>query len=581
MTDDPQSPKRLRVAAYCRYSSHVQDDGYSIPKQHDATLAESRREEAQWDITWYDEPAHSAFHDSAAKRPVFSQMMRDVQAGQIDLVVVWKINRFARHVETAMRAWDDIKRAGASFYSINEKADMRTPQGWLFHTMQAMLAQYFSEELGVEVREGFLQRAKTGLHLAHPPYGYRIQNVLNGAKLPFEYDLPAEEVSGDPDTRMDTHPGDFAGLKQLQQYLLMGMTNEEAAAAMNRLGTWQVGGVGVKDGPRPFTADSVARIRTNVYYRPFTPNDDHGTVTMHGQEYRGQHLAACTWDEWRTMQEIARGRRRGRNLSGRMVRSEPFAAEFRGLLCCAECGSRLYVDRVKTYYGSQKAGQAREELVERYFCSARDRGVACASARKFIYASEMRQQWMAWLRAHPLPPEFEELIKQYVLWIAKHQREAAGQGRGGQDLKRVITEKQLWEKRLANATTAFTAAAIDEREWRHLRKEAEKKIKDLNHAWRGAEQLTIRFMDAARQVRQWSGAWEVMSTQERQMAAQLMVPERGIRVEVLGGDRGRYHRYQTAADRPPSGRLVEVTLRDPFRDLLAVVSGGLVSEVAG
>ena len=40
--------------------------------------------------------------------------------------------------------------------------------------------------------------------------------------------------------------------------------------------------------------------------------------------------------------------------------------------------------------------------------------------------------------------------------------------------------------------------------------------------------------------------------------------------------------YQAVEEKQPSGRVVSVTLRDPFRDLLAVMNGELVSEeVAG
>jgi hypothetical protein len=68
------------------------------------------------------------------------------------------------------------------------------------------------------------------------------------------------------------------------------------------------------DGTPPsgrFTRETVRAIRANVFYRPFAPGDERGTV-RHGERlYRGAHLAACAWDEWQTMQQLARGRRLG------------------------------------------------------------------------------------------------------------------------------------------------------------------------------------------------------------------------------------------------------------------------------
>jgi DNA invertase Pin-like site-specific DNA recombinase len=567
-TQETPDAKRKRVFAYCRYSSEGQSR-FSIEAQHDEILSRAQHE-ADWDITWWDEPARSAFVEDPKERPIWNAMMDAARAGECDAVVVYDVSRFSRRAYVALKAVNDIIAVGAQFISLTEASlDSTSMTGYDALGYAAVNAQAFSIKLGARARKGMEQRAKRGLHVAHPPFGYAVQDVRDGNRLPFVPDV-REAITEDD---LAGHPGNWAGLKQLHAYLLAGMTNQEAAEAMNAHGVWtfSIPSMSAR-AVRPFTKTAVNHIRHNVFYRPFTPNDDRGTVTINGVEYRGQHEAACTWDEWRTMQEVARSRRRGWTIT-RHMRSEGFEVEFRALLCCAECGARLWVNRV--HQGTLEDGG--ERLVERYWCPAKQAGHACAAAGKFIYAEEMRRHWIDWLRSHPLPPDFEERVRQHVLFLAKHGR----QGRDEPDATRVMREKDLWEQRRANAMTAFLDAKVDEREWRRRVKEADAAIKKLNHETRNAEQMTIRLLDAARIMTDAASAWEVMTTQERQMAAQLMVAEKGIRVELLGA-RGRYHRYQAVDERQPSGRIVSVTLRDPFRDLLAVMNGDLVSEgVAG
>jgi DNA invertase Pin-like site-specific DNA recombinase len=563
-TQDQPQRKRKRVFAYCRYSSEGQSR-FSIEAQHDEILSRAQHE-GDWDITWWDEPARSAFVEDPKERPIWNAMMDAARAGECDVVVVYDVSRFSRRAYVALKAVNDIIAIGAQFISLTEASlDSTSMTGYDAIGYAAVNAQAFSIKLGVRARKGMEQRAKRGLHVAHPPFGYAVQDVRDGNKLPFIYDVRQGDPSG--------HPGNWAGLRQLHAYLLVGMTNQEGAEAMNAHGVWtfSIPSMSAR-AVRPFTKTAVDHIRRNVFYRPFSPNDDHGTVTINGVEYRGQHLAACTWDEWTTMQEVAKSRRRGWTITQRM-RAEGFDVEFRALLSCADCGARLWVSRL--HQGTQEDGSQR--LVERYFCPAKEAGASCVSAGKYVYASEMRERWIDWLTLHPLPADFEERVRQHVLWMAKHGRA----GKEEPDMTRVMKEKDVWEKRRANAMTAFLDAKIDEREWRRRVKEADTSIKKLNHESRNAEQMTIRLLDAARIMTDAASAWGHMSTQERQMAAQLMIAEKGIRVELLGA-RGRYHRYQAAEDKLPSGRIVSVTLRDPFRDLMAVMNGELVSDgVAG
>src|SRR5258708_6636806 len=80
-------PAVVRVGVYCRYSSHQQDEGYSIEAQHAAYEREAKLH-PEWVGTFYDEPARSAYAEDTRKRARFRDLLADARAGTLDLVVV-------------------------------------------------------------------------------------------------------------------------------------------------------------------------------------------------------------------------------------------------------------------------------------------------------------------------------------------------------------------------------------------------------------------------------------------------------------------------------------------------------------
>src|SRR5262249_8162764 len=147
---------------------------------------------------------------------------------------------------------------------------------------------------------------------------------------------------GTPEVDEQGRPlGDWYGYQMLKDLFLQGYTHEEVAGKLNDDGRWRVPSSYTDDqGNHPngrFTRSSVSFRRPNPSYRPVQQGDTKGTVRPNGQFYRGLHEAACTWEQWWGMQELARGRKRGwyTTRSG-----DVSVAEFRGILVCADCEER-------------------------------------------------------------------------------------------------------------------------------------------------------------------------------------------------------------------------------------------------
>src|SRR5215211_1656489 len=91
------APTRLRAALYARVSSEEQVQGYSLDAQDRAGNAYC--EAHDWDlVATYRDEGKSARTDDLAKRPDFLRMLGDAEAGLLDVIVVHKLDRFARNL---------------------------------------------------------------------------------------------------------------------------------------------------------------------------------------------------------------------------------------------------------------------------------------------------------------------------------------------------------------------------------------------------------------------------------------------------------------------------------------------------
>src|SRR5712692_6170609 len=163
----------LRAAAYIRVSSEEQVDGHSLDAQKRAI--EQACAERDWTIVeWYADEGISAHTDDIAKRPAFHKLVQDAQRHRFDAVVVHKLDRFARSVVVALGTFKLLNNLGITFLSLSEQGmDFTTPMGKVLFGMLALLAEYYSENLGLETKKGKAERKAKGLHNGLVPFGYR------------------------------------------------------------------------------------------------------------------------------------------------------------------------------------------------------------------------------------------------------------------------------------------------------------------------------------------------------------------------------------------------------------------------
>lgn len=105
-------------------------------------------------------------------RPHFTKMMHDIEAGRIDKVVVYKLDRLSRSLLDFAGMINVFKKYNVEFSSAREKFDTSTPIGNAMLSIIMVFAQLERETTQVRVRDSFHARAQKGTYDALAPYGY-------------------------------------------------------------------------------------------------------------------------------------------------------------------------------------------------------------------------------------------------------------------------------------------------------------------------------------------------------------------------------------------------------------------------
>jgi DNA invertase Pin-like site-specific DNA recombinase len=146
-----------RVAAYMRCST----DDQTVDLQRRDLLTYCSRH-SDWQVVEYVDSGQSGAKTS---RPALDRLMQDVRRGTIDIVCVWRYDRFGRSLRHLVSAFDEFKARGVDFVSYSEGVDTSTPQGELFFHMAAAFAQFERSLIRQRVMAGQQTAKAKGKHI--------------------------------------------------------------------------------------------------------------------------------------------------------------------------------------------------------------------------------------------------------------------------------------------------------------------------------------------------------------------------------------------------------------------------------
>lgn len=311
------------IAIYTRVSTQEQArEGYSIDEQ--AARLNSYCDAMNWrDVKLYTDPGYSG---GSTDRPALQQLIRDVEAGMVSRVVVYKLDRLSRSQLDTLYLIERVFLAhGCEFVSISESFDTGTPFGRAMIGILAVFAQLEREQIKERMTMGREARAKEGKY-------------HGGSSAPTGYDYTDGELVVYPPEAMQVREvfrlyASGLSLRQIAQKFL-------AAGISHRHGIW--------------SECTIRKVLQNPAYI--------GRIVFSGQTYEGHHepiIGRAMFDAVQDRLSVrSEQARKKQAVSGRNHLLS-------GLIWCARCGARYGVHKTNysIYYACYSAMKRNASMI--------------------------------------------------------------------------------------------------------------------------------------------------------------------------------------------------------------------------
>ena len=173
--------RRMRCAVYTRKSSEegLDQEYNSIDAQRDAGHAYIASQRAEGWIPVADDYDDAAFSGGNMERPALRRLMIDIEAGKIDVIVIYKIDRLTRSLADFSKMVEVFERQGVSFVSVTQQFNTTTSMGRLMLNVLLSFAQFEREVTGERIRDKIAASKRKGMWMGGvPPLGYDVANRL-------------------------------------------------------------------------------------------------------------------------------------------------------------------------------------------------------------------------------------------------------------------------------------------------------------------------------------------------------------------------------------------------------------------
>lgn len=292
--------KKIRCACYVRVSTENQLENYSIDEQISRLKAYCKAKDYVI-VKIYTDGGYSGGN---INRPALKQMLKDIQAGGVDSVVVYRLDRLSRSQKDTLNLIEDSFLAqNVDFVSINENFDTSTPFGRAMIGILSVFAQLEKDQITERFTMGRIGRAKNGYFHGggYAPVGY---DYVDGLLVVNDYE--ALQVKVLYERFVKGYP-----LHDCWRYMQKNYTT--------KYGAWS----------------SEAHIRNVLKNRLYI-----GEITFKGVSYKGMHEAIISEELYQSVQDVFENAKRNTP----SFRRSPFKAStlLSGLIYCGNCGARCH-----------------------------------------------------------------------------------------------------------------------------------------------------------------------------------------------------------------------------------------------
>jgi len=328
-------PATIRCAIYTRKSTEegLEQEFNSLDAQREAGEAYVKSQLHEGWVclpTQYDD---GGFTGANMDRPALRRLLADIDAGKVDCVVVYKVDRLSRSLLDFARIMETFDRQRVAFVSVTQAFNTASSMGRLILNVLLSFAQFEREMISERTRDKIAAARRRGKWSGGMPVlGYIVENTK----------LVVDEFEA----------------QRVRQIFDMYLERQSLLAVVKELNTrgwrtkrWTTRKESVRGGRR-FDKTSLHQLLTNVAYV--------GKVRYKDEVHAGEHKAIVDAKAFDRVQSLLQ--RNGRS-GGRGVRNK-YGALLRGVLCCAACScamSHSYSSKGSRRYRYYVCNQAQKQ----------------------------------------------------------------------------------------------------------------------------------------------------------------------------------------------------------------------------
>lgn len=333
-------PAVVRCAIYTRKStSEGLDQAFnSLDAQREACEAYIASQKHQnWEAL-SDRYDDGGFSGGTIDRPAITQLMADIEAGKVNCVVVYKVDRLSRSLLDFARIMQLFEQKGIHFVSVTQHFNTADSMGRLTLNILLSFAQFEREIISERTRDKIAAARRKGKWAGgRPILGY---NLVPGQHKLVINPIEAEQV------RMifQTYIGTESLIRAASDITRRDWTTKRWVARN-----------GMTIGGKPYTKTNLHKLLTNVAYL--------GKVRHRDEIFEGEHEAIVDEALWKRAHALLERNYR----SAGAVQRNRFGSLLKGMLRCRGCNAAMIQmatrrgNRVYRYYActrAQKLGYA-------------------------------------------------------------------------------------------------------------------------------------------------------------------------------------------------------------------------------
>ena len=282
-------PKHLRCAVYTRKSTEhgLEQEFNSLDAQREACEAYIKSQASQgWKALpqHYDDPAYSGGN---LDRPALKKLLADIEAGRIDVVVVYKIDRLTRSLADFAKLVEAFDARSISFVAVTQQFNTTTSMGRLTLNVLLSFAQFERELSSERVRDKIAASRRKG--------------KWTGGSVPLGYDAKDKKLVINK-TEAETVRTIFSLYLELKSFSKLVAELDRRTIVTKRRSTK----VAKFNGGIPFTYGPLAHFLKNRIYL--------GEVHHGGKWFNGEHEAIVGRQTFDRVQALLKTNRTGRKV---------------------------------------------------------------------------------------------------------------------------------------------------------------------------------------------------------------------------------------------------------------------------